>query len=107
MAFDGTEGQIIDLNLAATWTANFRAKNPDEIKAHFFGRDIISKILSQEGCIGIRIFNALDDNGHRKLILVGTDAEENDQTNGILAEFAKPCPAICGRQNILNSDSEL
>ncbi len=107
MAFNGTEGESIELALASTWTANFREEFPEGIKAHFFGREIINQILEQEGCMGIRIFNALDDEGNAKLIIVGADQEESDQTNGILAEFAKPCPAICGRPNSLNSDSEL
>ena len=104
MAFDGTEGAPIQLEQAASWTANYRYENPDKVKAHFFGKDILQEILSQEGCMGIRIFNAIDGEGVNKLILVGADSGEDDQLEGTLADFGTPCPAMCGKSNQLNSD---
>ncbi len=96
MAFNGTEGAPITLATAATWTANYRSTiAPTDTRAHFFGRDILAKILQQEGNMGIRIYYALNDAGEKQLILVGADSKENDQTDGIIADFSSGCPHRC------------
>ncbi len=96
MAFNGTEGAPIDLETAAQWTANYRSTiAPTDTRAHFFGRDILEKILQQEGNMGIRIYYALNDVGEKQLILVGADANQNDQTNGTIADFSSGCPHRC------------
>ncbi|HAL82080.1 MAG TPA: hypothetical protein DCO83_07475 [Mucilaginibacter sp.] len=54
----GKEGGEFDLDLAASWTKNYRDKHPGETVSHFFGKDILQKILAQEGCQGIRFYYA-------------------------------------------------
>lgn len=104
MAFNGTEGAPIALETAAQWTANYRSTiTPTDTRAHFFGRDIIEKILQQNGNMGIRIYYALSNTGEKQLILVGADANENDQTDGTIADFSDPCPNRCSAANPLNS----
>lgn len=103
MSFNGTEGAPIELSKAADWTANYRNANSEGIRAHFFGKDILNEILAQEGCEGIRIYYALDDDGTQQLILVGADASENDMVDGIVADYSKPCPSQCGMANSLNN----
>jgi hypothetical protein len=105
MQFTGDEAGQIPLDLAARWTRNFREKHPDETKAHFFGRNIVQKILDQEGCMGIRLFYALDDDSQKQLIMVGADADTNNQVDGVVAEFSSPCPDQCGKTDVLNSDA--
>lgn len=103
MAFDGTEGGEIELQTASEWTKNYRKKFPREIKARFFGKDIINDILDQTGCMGIRIYYALDGSDNKELILAGAKANEDDMETGVLAEFSVPCPTYCGTHNDLNS----
>jgi hypothetical protein len=95
MAFNGTEGAPIPLATAAEWTANYRNNHPNSTKAHFFGKDILQKILAQEDCVGIRMYYALNDAGEQQLVLVGANAHENDQTTGIVADLSSPCPPRC------------
>ena len=95
MAFTGKEAEEFPLDTAAEWTANYRKANPNGIKAHFFGRDIIQRILDQDGCVGIRCYYALDEKGVQQMIMVGADKDENDLYNGIIAEVSKPCPTYC------------
>jgi hypothetical protein len=78
MAFTGKEAEEFPLDTAAEWTANYRNANPGAVKAHFIGRDLINKMLEQDGCMGLRIYYALDENGNKQLIIVGADQEEND-----------------------------
>ena len=102
MAFDGTEGGEITLSAGAAMTKEFRLRNPDTIKARFFGKDIINEILNAEGCIGIRLYYGLDEDGNNQLVMVGADSDENDMLD-IVADLSRPCPNVCGVSNPLNS----
>jgi hypothetical protein len=105
--FDGSEGDPLDLGTAKKWAANYRAtlSDADEIQAHYFGFEIIKQILSQPGCVGIRMYYAIDDSGEKKLILVGVDSNgenlmpsENGKTSdegNILGDYSLPCPDYC------------
>jgi hypothetical protein len=89
------EGEEISLETASEWTANYRTANPGSIKAYFYGRTILLDILGQNDCVGIRIYYAMDGEGVKQLILVGVDADGNDQTSGIVADRGYPCPSYC------------
>ncbi|TWI97215.1 hypothetical protein JN11_03676 [Mucilaginibacter frigoritolerans] len=56
----GKEGEEFDMDLSAAWTQNYRHKHPGELISHFFGKDILQKILDQEDCVGLRIYHAHD-----------------------------------------------
>lgn len=102
MAFTGKEAEEFPLDTAAEWTANYRKANPGAVKAHFIGRDLVNKMLDQDGCMGLRIYYALDDNGNKQLIIVGADKDENDIYKGIIAERLVTCPPHCSSGNPLN-----
>lgn len=102
--FTGQEGDAIDYAVARKWVNNYQNKNSVGNKAHFFGHEIIKDILSLEGCVGIRMYYALDDEGGRQIILVGVDEKgnnivpgENGRTaeEGVTADASLPCPAYC------------
>ena len=103
MAFDGTEGDEIELVTAAAWTKNYRGEHPDETKGHFFGKTLINDILNQSGCMGIRMYYAIDDDGNKQLVLAGANTYEDDMHTGVLGDASMPCPTYCGRRNSLNS----
>jgi hypothetical protein len=102
MAFNGTEGGQIPLATGAAMTAEYRAQNPGEIKAHFYGKEILDVLLNQEDCVGIRIYYGIDENGNKELVLVGTDASECDLTD-LIVDLSNPCPNRCSKANALNS----
>jgi hypothetical protein len=55
----GEEGGPIELEKAASWTANHRHRHSkDATISQFFGQVILKKILQQDGCLGIRIYYA-------------------------------------------------
>ncbi|HEY8783844.1 MAG TPA: hypothetical protein VIM16_19600 [Mucilaginibacter sp.] len=101
----GKEGGPIELNLAASWTKNYRDKHPGETISQFFGKEILEKILAQKNCLGIRFYYAHDKplnrwqrcvvsvsnfilkvvgniDGHKHLIIVGVMADGADQIGG-------------------------
>jgi hypothetical protein len=49
--------------------------------AQFVGKNIIEKILNQPECIGINIYNALNEKGEKTYVLVGLDRENNPILN--------------------------
>ncbi|HTL81247.1 MAG TPA: hypothetical protein VL651_06065 [Bacteroidia bacterium] len=93
--FTGDESSTITITDATNWTANFRNANPGQIKAHFFGKNKLLTILNQTGCLGIRFYNGIDDQGVRVLIAVGATSSENDQYKQTILDRAIACPNNC------------
>src|SRR5450631_3480863 len=56
----GKEGSAIKLDVAASWTKNYRDKHPGETISQFFGKEILETILAQEHCLGLRFYYAHD-----------------------------------------------
>jgi hypothetical protein len=103
MTFTGNEDHSISLQEASEWTKNYRNANPGQTLAHYFGQSAITAILNQAGCVGIRIYYALDTEGTKQLIITGVDSNGNDLYNGLLADRSHRCPPVCGTANPLNS----
>lgn len=103
MSFNGNESEVITLVQGRTWTQNFRNAYPTEVKAHFFGKNKLMQILNQSGCVGIRIYNAIDDQGKKVLVLTGVNDQEKDLYNGVLLERSLPCPSLCDPSSPLNN----
>ncbi len=112
MSFTGNEGGPISRETAKNWTKNYEdaetAREPGKTatKAHFFGKESILKLLNQEGCVGMRIYYAQDENGDKKLLLVGakndqedilpTDMKAASEESDIILDLSWPCPPYCG-----------
>jgi hypothetical protein len=106
MTLTGSENHDIPLATAAQWTLNFRnASAADATIAHCFGKDAIQAIFNQTGCVGMRIYYAIDGNGAKQLVVVGVDSNGNDLYEGYLAERSYKCPSTCSASNPLNSNS--
>jgi hypothetical protein len=67
----GKEGAEIELHVAAEWTKNHRERYPSGTLSQFFGIEILQRLLSQPGCLGIRIYYANSErlSGWQKFIL--------------------------------------
>lgn len=104
MSFTGNENHHIDLTTASEWTENFRNTIlPGEKLGEFFGKTAIQQILNQEDCVGIRIYNSIDNLGAKHFIISGVKANEDDLFNGHLAEKGFGSPPYSGALNPLNS----
>lgn len=71
-------GSKISLETVRSWTNNYRKNNKDTT-SHFFGRVVIENLLKQPGCAGIRIHYAVDEKGHKQLVLSGVNRAGKDQ----------------------------
>ena len=106
MPFTGNEDHDISFDEAAKLTLRYRQEvGNDARKGGFFGRKAIEALLDQEHCVGIRYYYGLDDDDEKVLVLVGTDADENDLVDRTNLAFdnAIYCPPNCGEDNVLNS----
>ena len=103
MAFDGREGEWINMETASVMTKDWREGGNGAIKGGFFGREKLEALLAQSGAEGIRIYYGVNDQDQNSLVLVAADAEENDMTDKIL-DTMRPCPIFCGSGNGLNGN---
>ena len=102
MEINENTGGEITLVEAQKYVGAFRTKYPKEVKAFFIGKLNVKKILDQENCIGIRIYNGYDsDADSLNLVLVGVDGEGRDMTDGIIMDKMKPCPVGCDSTSAL------
>ena len=103
MSFTGKEGAPITVEEAQAMISRYRTKyatkegsdEPSNTIWAFSGREIIEKILAQEGCVGIRFYFAERD-GYQDIVMVGVDKDENDQVKGVIADRVRHCPPKCG-----------
>ncbi len=103
-------GEDIGYEAGAKMIKNWFDQNPDDVLAYFTGRNIIENVLAQPGCVGIRMFNAINDLGIKQLVMVGVDKNGNNileftttgdngeiiKKKGIVADRSALCPPSCG-----------
>ncbi len=103
MAFDGTEGEFIEINDGGDMTKAWRDGDFGAEKAVFFGKDKLQEILNQADCKGIRMYFAINEENEKTLVLVGANEDESDQINGKILDRGRICPIYCSSANALNS----
>jgi hypothetical protein len=70
-------GEHIGYELGAKMVKDYSEKH-NEFGSHFVGRNILEQILAQPGCIGIKIYKGLNEEGVQKYVLTGADEKGND-----------------------------
>jgi hypothetical protein len=104
MSIDKNTGAEISLEEAKGYIAAFGKRYPEEVKAFFIGSNQVAKILEQENCIGIRIYNGYDAVEKRmNQVMVGVDTDEKDMTRGVILDRMVPCPSFCDSASALMS----
>ena len=71
---DETVGEHIGYDLGVKMVKDYYDQY-GEGGAQFVGRNILTQILDQPGCIGINIYKALNEKGEKTYVLVGLDKE--------------------------------
>lgn len=104
--FTGNEDQTITLTAAAAKTKRYRDAQPTTstpILGQYFSRKLLLDILAQEDCVGIRVYNGLDENNTPDWVVSGVLPNENDIVNGVLGDRSFKSPPFSGATNQLNS----
>jgi len=104
--FTGKEGSFLPESRLKKFIQ--RHQDHHEIRAHFFGKNILTDILNQPGCMGIRFYYGIDDQGKKALVLVGTDKKGVNIWSGktskgkltaavrpLGGDISYPCPPYC------------
>lgn len=60
-----------------------------------FKKSALERLLSQTGCVGMRIYYGMHPDGQPALILVGVDENGEELLDGELLENNFPCPPFC------------
>jgi hypothetical protein len=74
-------GEEISHELAAEFILSYDKAYPADLKWFCMGKEILTTILSQPGCAGIRFYNGINENGQKTLVYVGIDSEGVDIIN--------------------------
>ena len=73
------------------------------MKGFFVGTNKLQSILSQEDCIGIRVYNGYDyTEGRMNQVFVGVDSNENDMKDGLIVDKSLVCPPVCPTISIMD-----
>ncbi len=99
--FTAESGKLINYEAGAKQAKRHYDENPDDVVAHFVGKNRIEQILAQPGCIGIRSFHGLNELGIRTLILVGVDKDGKSILN---VEETGPQGTLTKEAVIVNSN---
>ncbi len=88
----------ITLETAQSWAANWRKKQPDNVKAFFIPQeDIIElySIINKTKDMGVRGYLGIKEDGEYKLMLVAVDSDGSDMVDDGIYDMTKPCPSFC------------
>ncbi|HEX9510471.1 MAG TPA: hypothetical protein VF939_08310 [Puia sp.] len=98
-------GEEISHELAVEFVSSYKQANPGDITGYVIGRHIIDQILAQPGCVGMRFYNALNEDGLKTLVYVGVDASGKDITKKVVVEqngMLSTVPAIVADRTFLD-----
>lgn len=109
--FKRTVGESVSKQDAESWIKKYddehRKDKGKDTRSVFYGRDLIEKILDQEGCTGISFFLASKHNDWAKkdqvqLVLVGTREDgqllwgtEGKDAGSTAGDNGLTCPPVC------------
>jgi len=79
-----TVGEGISHELAGTFIQDYTEKYPNDVVSYHIGKNIIEQILAQPGCVGIRFYNALNEEGQKTLVYLGIDAAGKDMMKKVV-----------------------
>lgn len=89
-------GAVISLEEAQVLVNAFQQKFPSEIKSSLIDADLVLRLLQQNDCAGLRIYNGYDAVAKRlSPVLVGVNSKNEDMTAGIILDRMRPCPDFC------------
>lgn len=94
-------GSFISDEKANTMASNYQIANPEGVFTHTVGKDVLNEMLSQDGVEGIRVYQALDDEGTLKLVIVGVDKFNNNTGKASDHNPGLRCPPRCKLQTVV------
>ncbi len=104
--YSGHEDHNISLQEGIELTKAFRVTTRGDVTlAQYFGKDALSNVLAQPGCVGLRMYYAKHKDGSPTLVIVGVDNKGADISKGLICQMAMPCPPWCSVNSELKQDN--
>ena len=66
-------GEEVGVELGTQMVKSYQQANPSDVHSYLIGRNIIDQILAQPGCVGVKFYNAYNENGEKTLVYLGVD----------------------------------
>ena len=85
----------ISLADALVMVQRARKSPPTMVNGWSIDGSIIREILAQPGAASLRVYMASTDEGVATPIFLAVDKDAKDMTDGVIAEYALPCPPWC------------
>ena len=85
----------ISLADALVMVQRARKSPPTMVNGWNIDASIIREILAQPGAAGLRAYMASTNEGVATLVYLAVDKDGKDVTDGVIAEYALPCPPWC------------
>lgn len=79
-------GEAIDHDLARKLIKTYKDTYPESFTGVAVGRNIIEQILAQPGCVGIRFYDAINEEGQKTLVYVGVDENGKDILENVVVD---------------------
>ena len=99
--FKGNEPHEVPPERGKSYIRTWLAAHPNTpIRAHFFGRQVLMKLLREPGVVGLRFHHAQSEQGAETLVITGVDSDGKDLWEGTVAEQALPCPPLCSDADV-------
>ena len=99
--FKGNEPHEVSAEQGKGYIRAWRGQNQAaRVRAHFFGRDVLVKMLAEPNVVGLRFHHARGAKGDETLVITGVDADGDDLWQGTIAQQAMPCPPYCPKVEI-------
>ncbi|MDP1859103.1 MAG: hypothetical protein Q8K82_10550 [Gemmatimonadaceae bacterium] len=108
------DSQRITLFEAVELTQRYRKAAPASEHGGFFWAEGFRDVLDQPGCVGLRYYHGLDDDGQYRIVIVGVDSSGADmvkpakqrasarvakaavgEATAVLLDRSWPCPPMC------------
>ncbi|HSC31674.1 MAG TPA: hypothetical protein VLD17_08110 [Gemmatimonadaceae bacterium] len=94
-------GAEISMDEARAMVRSYRrSAPPDAERAGTYDRVHFDKILAQPGCVGIRFFHALHEDGSPTIVIIGIDEHGRPVAGGPIQNHL-PCPPNCFGEDLV------
>lgn len=98
MELKGNEGSIMSYAQGVSWINNYTKANPDsKLNSVTYGIESIKAIMQTPGAVGIRVYNAVNDNGEATFVLMAVDKNGDGIQQNSTMDSGLACPPFCGK----------
>jgi hypothetical protein len=97
----------IPLEEAIQWTSAWRAaRGSGAVRSFRIDVAELQEIISERGCMYMRVYFGMNSEGDEKLVLVGVNEHDRDMISKVY-DFTQPCPSTCDNSSPLSGVSNI